>query len=376
MTTPPPDADPQPSPDLSIRGGVFSFIWNRSFSNAFYPENLSERLAPFRSKEDLIPLVTAITQGKTTEYTLPWKPGSDHRFWSYYLNNAAGNIHDLAPDVIWTNHIPLRRSMFISLEPLKVPGNLTRLTGWAESFHYSHGITIVLSIRVQGKWSASEFSQLARIVRRDRWLRPERTALPVSIETWARGTFEQQLAQAGVNETLFRTPDTAPRTVFTALNATGEEIENDAVLAPLLDVLTSWTEFPSDDTSHFIKDPDEFEQLKIFQQKRGHAIWHGYWVKYRGQRATLDCLHRNQTMLALQIESLANFVCSSRVTHQERSMLGLVHESSARSAVALLDDLRSRSTRTYKSRAAERMLNSHHEDFPSALTNLRDILGS
>jgi hypothetical protein len=271
----------------------------------------------------------------------PWpkrKEGKrgEHYFWYHYLEKSPPD--QVKTGTLWKNLVPLRSrvdasvSEVVVLPPASdrmrrgVDRGVVRLR--AEGFHYPHGIGLIVTITVKGDLDLRNAVATAVRARTKQLYEIEwgdETTGQLTLDAFAEHALERLRADTFGPATPPGARHSTPISIATLISGSGplatERVTDQGDVHRALEALCSWSQSWRNDQLP----PLTGRELRRKQQAppghllygsaRARAVWYPEWFTSTDTLHKLGCYHRNQTLLALQTESLLELV---QLASQER----------------------------------------------------------
>lgn len=273
----------------------------------------------------------------------PWPRHAAKHFWSMYLGGPTAAV---SPWTAWKHFVPLRVPL---RRPAAVPGLPAQLS--LEGFCYPFGVAVVAGVNLYGGgaagWDPAAAAELAHRCRYDGVYRAARDGGAVQALTLDALAAEAlgSIGRAAFGDAFAPAPG-APYGVATFARIAGEpaeaEVTPGGAIHRMLDAVTRWRRGWKDAAL------PPLEEASIdtaggtpgnlhYSRDRGRAAWYPARAMdtERGARQ-LRCYHRNQTLAALQVESVGGFAARTARRLREGRSLSVRHGALARHAAGLL----------------------------------------
>lgn len=287
----------------------------------------------------------------TGPLTVAWPRRQEQGFWERYLRRWDA-LPSARPRECRRALLPVR-----SGRPVAVEADGDDAAVATECFLHQWGASVVVTINLK-----APDRDLARTVERLLELRHEdRFTVEggplVTLEEVAAATFDRvRDTYAPEAEEQFG----EPISILTVLQGTGEKVEIDPAAEPtarFLHAATSFSLIWKEDTLPELA-AATVARLKhapsshvIYGNSRGRAIWAPTFFLARPEASTLSCLHRNQTLAAMQTEAMGSFVADTVRRMEQAVALSGEHRDRSRLAAEALAKLYRGDPETYRSGA-------------------------
>lgn len=317
--------------------------------------------------------------GDPDDLVPPWPKQKGRHFWMTYLG---ADPHEAPARRAWKHLVPLRLSKAFPLEAPWLSGRVS-----AEGFFYPFGHALVVGFRLycgdRDPWRLSEVVKLAHALRKTSQFAVEVGGVKKDLGLIA-------LADVGLTalrRTAYGTPGvlsaTTPYSVVTIVRAEGVDpttpVPDGGEIHRALEALTGWaldweTAKLPPLTQAAIDAAGSTSGHVHYSRPRGRCIWFPQVAAVStGPQRTLSCYHRNQTFLALQVESVGALVLGTAARLRSGATVPVAWETAARNAAGLLGRLYGGDASTYRSRACRDHMDKN--GIATELEYLRDFFG-
>jgi hypothetical protein len=269
----------------------------------------------------------------------------------------------------WKFFVPLRARSPFKIEIPEFPGNVD-----SEVFFYSHGIALILNLRLQGSLSLSDVISLLIRVRRISKVNVQ-WSIEVPAETTTVDPFVEKSFSVfrnfafGTGARPGRRLGLEPFTIFTVIKGKnvhpGKAVSDGGEIHRGMEALTRWSSTWEQDKLPEIgkqrlptRSSAPFGDV-LYANRRGRAIWFPAHFTSDEKVSSLSCYHRNMLFAALQVESLCGLMRQTADQIGEKA-LPAVHNDCARNAGGLLGRLYGADYSTYRSWSPRRQMDDNH----------------
>jgi hypothetical protein len=284
--------------------------------------------------------------------TVPWPPVETQGFWERYLNRC-GLLSTVIARECRRALVPLRAGPPTTVE---ATGTDTRVG--TECFLHPWGASVVvtLNLKAPAKNHAQTAERLLELRHSDEFMVDANGSM-VTLEEVAAAAFDrvrETHAPAAV-ETYFG----EPFSILTVLEGSGPAADFDPVAEPTARFLhaaasfsLTWTADPlpalADATVARLSKERPATHL-TYGERRGRVIWGPTFFNAPIESSILECLHRNQTLAAMQTEAMASFVADTVERIDRTIALSQDHKDRSRFAAEQLAQLHRGDKGTYRS---------------------------
>lgn len=337
-----------------------AFIWTRFLGHLFDDPVPDVPFAFLGRDTTWAPRFEAVRRyhGDPDHLTPPWPRHRGKHFWGMYLGC---DPWDVDPWRAWKHFVPLRLKRPVEVEAPWLEGRVD-----TEGFFYPHGYALVVDVRLRPAdpdgWPLFEAVDHAHEVRSGR-------AFDVTVGGVTRSMRLDSLAAAALDR-LGRIAHgdrdsgraSRPYSVSTFVRVDGVDsslpVQQDDDVHRALDALTHWNGAwryanlsPLDQAA--APDPLLPPSHVHYVRPGGQAAWFPGLADPRLKHRKLSCYHRNQTLAALQIESVGGLAVRTADRDRAGQAIPFAQDQCANQAAGLLGRLYGWTRDTYSSRASQ-----------------------
>lgn len=290
----------------------------------------------------------------------PWPSGGGRSFWSYYYDQTPLDAVD--GQLAWRGVTPFRHRFPLAVvKPAQVSLS-------PDAFVFSHGVAVVLTLKVSGPLTLEQAASLLHDVRRRQVFQIDLESGVLSLDALAsRALTALRLAAFGSKPKPGRRPP-VPFSIVTVIR--GSNVAPMTAIAQggdeqrFLDAVTAWSPNwqdaqlpPLDIVKLNIRTTGTPAGHLLYGRDRGRAVWFpGSFTLPGGQVRTLTCFHRNLVLASLQVDSLATFATATAQMLNAGAELTDAHFDAARRATDVLGRFYGATQSIYRSRSPRAQL--------------------